>query len=122
MDVILKARGIPITDQLRRAAEHKLSKIARVEPRVLRVEVELTQERNPRIDGRHRVEVACETARRVFRAHGAGPDVDSALDQVIQHLERQISSRRGKLRDRWTRRGNRLQSPRTSPEESASSE
>jgi hypothetical protein len=51
-----------------------------------------------------------------------GPDVESALDQVTHRLERQISGHRGKLRDRWTRRGNRLQSPGTSPQEAGSSE
>ncbi len=122
MDLVLKGRGVRITDPVRRTAEHKLSKIERFEPRVVRLEVELIEERNPRIDGSHRVEVTCETARQTFRAQGSGPDVESALDQVIQRLERQISTRRGKLRDRWTRRGNRLQSPRTSPEEAGSSE
>jgi ribosomal subunit interface protein len=122
MDLIVKGRGIHITDQLRRTIEHKLAKVERLEPRVLRVEVEVIEERNPRIDGSHRVEVACETTREVFRAEGTASEVETALDQMIEHLERQITSRRGKLRRRWTRRGNRLQSPRTSPEESGSSE
>ncbi len=122
MDLVLKGRGVRITDQVRRTAEHKLAKIERLEPRLIRMEVELIEERNPRIDGHHRVEVACQAGRRRFRAQGAGPDVESALDQVIERLERQIESRRGKLRGRWTRKGNRLQSPRTSPEESGPSE
>jgi ribosomal subunit interface protein len=122
MDLVLKARGVRITDQVRRTAEHKLAKLERLEPRVVRVEVELVEERNPRMGGSHRVEVACDTARKTFRAQGVGPDVETALDQVIQRLERQISGYRGKLRDRWNRRGNRLQSPRTSPQEAGSSE
>jgi ribosome-associated translation inhibitor RaiA len=36
----------------------------------------------------------------MFRATGSGHDVDTALDQVIERLERQINSHRGKLRDR----------------------
>lgn len=122
MDVVLKGRGVQITDQVRRTTEHKLAKIARLEPRVIRLEVELIEERNPRINGHHRVEVAADTSRQTFRAEGSGPDVESALDQVMKHLERQISSHRGKLRDRWTRKSNRLQSRRTSPEEPGSSE
>jgi ribosomal subunit interface protein len=121
MELILKGRGVRVTEQIRRTAERKLAKIERFEPRVVRLKVELIEERNPRIPGT-RVEVACETARQTFRAEGEGPDVDSALDQVIQRLERQISGHRGKLRDRWTRRGNRLQSPRTSHQEAGTSE
>jgi len=122
MDLVLKGRGIRVTDQVRRTIDHKLAKIERLEPRVLRAEVELMEEHNPRIQGSHRVEVSCDTARQTFRAEGAGPDFESALDQVVDRLERQIASHRGKARDRWTRRANRLQSPRTSPDEASSSE
>ena len=100
MDVILKGRGVRITEQVRKAAEHKLSKIGRLEPRVRRLEVEIIEERNPRIDGHHRVEVTCDSVRRVFRAHGAARDINTALDQVVDRLERQISSRRGRLKNR----------------------
>ena len=100
MDLVLKGRGIRITDQMRARIEHKLARVGRLDPRVRRLEVELIGEKNPRIDGSHRVEVAADTARRVFRAQGAGHDVDSALDRVIDRLERQITSYRGRLRDR----------------------
>ena len=122
MDLVMKGRGIRITDQVRRTAEHKLARIGRLNPTVTRLQVEVTLERNPRIGASHRVEVACDTARQTFRAGAVGADVESALDQVIKRLERQITSHRGRLRDRWLRRGNRLQSPRTSSEGSGNSE
>lgn len=100
MEVIVKGRGARVTDQIRRTAEHKLAKLARFDPRVQRVEVEIIDEGNPRIGGGHRVEVACDSARTVFRAGGSGPDIESALDQAVQRLERQITGHRGKLRDR----------------------
>ncbi len=100
MDVILKGRGVRITEQVRKTAEHKLSKIGRLQPRVRRLEVEIIEERNPRIDGHHRVEVTCDSLRSVFRAHGSGRDVNTALDQVVERLERQISRQRGRLRNR----------------------
>ena len=100
MDIVLKGRGVRITDQLRKTAEHKLAKIARVDPRVLRLDVEITLERNPRIGGTHHVEVSCSSGRHIFRAEASGHAVDAALDQVVEHLERQITSYRGKLRDR----------------------
>ena len=98
LDVVLKGRGVRVTDQIRRVAEHKLGKLGRIDPRVTRLEVEIIGERNPRIDGSHRVDVTCETSRHVFRAEGSGHDVDSALDQVIRKLERQFRAYRGKLR------------------------
>jgi ribosomal subunit interface protein len=122
MELFLKGRGVRITDQIRRTTEHKLAKIGRLEPRVTRVEVELIEQLDRRSGASHRVEVAVDTSRKVFRAEGAGQDIESALDQVIGHLERQISHHRGKLRDRWTRKGNRLQSARTSPDGPGTSE
>ncbi len=116
MDLVLKARGFRITEQIRRTAEHKLGKMARLVPEATRLEVEMVEEANPRIPEGHRVEVACATPRRTFRAHGSGKDIEAAIDQVIERLERQVSSHRGKQHDRWTGRTNRLQSPRTSPE------
>ena len=100
MDLVLKGRGVRITDQIRRTTEHKLAKISRLDPRAQRIEVEVIEERNPRIDGAHKVDVAVTSSRHVFRAEGVGHGIDSALDQAVAHLERQITSYRGKLRDR----------------------
>ena len=115
MDLVVKGRGVRVGDDLRRAAERKLGKLERLHRRPARVEVEVT-EASPRIDGGHRVEAAYSTGRRTFRAEGTGRDVEAALDQVAERLERQLVSYRGKLRSRLIRGGNRLQSGRTSPE------
>lgn len=115
MELVLKARGARLTEQVRRTAEHKLGKIARLLPEATRVEVEVV-EQQARVDGGRRVEVACATPRKTYRAHGNGRDVEAAIDQVVERLEHQIAHYRGKLHDRWTGRTNRLQSPGTSPE------
>jgi putative sigma-54 modulation protein len=99
MDLIVKGRGVRVTEQVKRAAQHKLAKTARLYPRVLRLEVEIIDEGNPRIDGGHRVAIACHTARRVFRAEGSGRDVEAALDQVVERLERQMSEYKDKVRN-----------------------
>ncbi|HJP66244.1 MAG TPA: ribosome-associated translation inhibitor RaiA [Actinomycetota bacterium] len=114
MDLVLKARGVEITDGVRRAAEHKLRKIERLLPEVTRIEVELVGEPSPRVNGGHRVEVACQSPHRTFRAEAGGRDVEAAIDEVVERLEHQIARHRGKLHDRWTGRVNRLQSGRTS--------
>jgi ribosomal subunit interface protein len=100
LDLILKGRGVRITEQIRMLAEHKLSKIERLDRRAQRLEVEIFEERNPRLGGSHRVELTCDSVRYVYRAQGAGPDVNTALDQGVERLERQISSRRGRLKNR----------------------
>ncbi len=107
MEVLLKGRGVRITDAVRRRTEHKFAKLERLDPRLQSVEVELIEERNRRIDGRHRVEVACRGARRSYRAEAAAHDLEAALDEVLDRLERQIATDRGKRRNRVTRGGQR---------------
>jgi ribosomal subunit interface protein len=100
MDVVVKGRGTRITDRIRGAAEHKLARLQRMEPRVTRIQVEVIAEPNPRQGGAKRVEAALETARKTFRAHAEAPDVDSALDRLAAKLERQLRDHHGKRRSR----------------------
>ena len=116
MDVVMKGRGIRLTEQMRRAIEGKLAKLERrPRPGVLRVEVEVLGEPNPRVGLRYRVQVAAITARKTFRAEGGGPDVDSSLDQVIARIRRQISTYRSKRASRPPAKPGGLQSG-TGPE------
>jgi ribosomal subunit interface protein len=108
MDLVIKGRNGRIPDSLRRTAEHKLAKLGRIDPRVVRVEVEVLEERNPRVNGHQRVKVACHTPRRSFRATGSGEDVGAALDQVVDRLDRQLTGYRGKFRARLLAGANRL--------------
>jgi putative sigma-54 modulation protein len=100
VEVLLKGRGVRVTEQMHRMARHKMDKLPRLNPSVTRIEVEVILEHNPRIDGSHRVEVACVTPRKTFRAEAAGRDLDGALDQVIERLERQMTNYRDRMKDR----------------------
>jgi putative sigma-54 modulation protein len=100
MDLIVKGRGVRLTDAMRRTAEAKLAKLTRIDPQVTGFEVEIVLEHNPRINEGHRVEVVCLRRRGAVRASASGQDLEGALDQVIERLERQLISQKGKLRDR----------------------
>jgi ribosomal subunit interface protein len=101
MDLVLNARGEKLTDEIREAAEHKLSRLERMEPKVTRLEVEIISERNPRLGGRHRVEAAFDTPRKTYRARADATEVETALDEIVEKLERQI-------RDHHTKRRTKL--------------
>jgi ribosomal subunit interface protein len=117
VDLVVKGRGVRITDQIRRSAEVKLARLERIDQRVTWVEVVIVGDLNPRVGGSHRAEVACRRGRRAFRASGAGHDVDSALDQAMERLERQVSTYRSRLRNRLIGGRDRLQSRGTSSNE-----
>jgi len=118
VDLVLKGRGVRITEHLRREAERRLAKLERrPRPPVIRYEVEIITEGSPRVDGGHRVQMACHTARKAFRSEGAGKTIEAALDQAADRLDRQLATYRSKRESRLTGRGMRVQSAGTSPEE-----
>ena len=109
MDVLLKGRGHRITEHERQAASKKLAHLERQEPRAVRVEVEIIDQ-NPRLGGATRIEATLDIPRKTFRAHAEGPDVDTALDEVVGRLRRQVRDYADKRRSRTVRGGNRLES------------
>ena len=98
MELVLKSRGVRVTEHLRRAVERKLAKVSRLEPRAVRLELELISERNPRLHHAKRLEASLEGPRHTFRARSQGPDFNVALDELVEHLERQIRDHRGRKR------------------------
>ncbi len=103
MDLTFTGRGLPITDELREAAEHKLSRLARMEPRTTRIDLEFINEHHPTLDGLKRVEASLRIPRKTFFAHAEARDVPTALDDVAQKLERQLRDHHGKKRSRLHR-------------------
>jgi ribosomal subunit interface protein len=109
MEFTFKGRGLRITDEVREVARHKLSRLARMEPRATLLEVEVIAQRNPRLDA-FRVDGALMRPRKTFRAHGEGPDVPTAVDQLAERLERQVRDDHSRRRTRPPGRGNGLES------------
>ena len=109
MDYVFKGRGMRVTTEIREAAEHKLRRLVRMEPRATVLEVEVIAQRNPRLPP-FRVDGALTRPRKTFRAHGEGSDVPTALDQLAERLERQVRDHHGRRRIRPSSKGNGLES------------
>jgi ribosomal subunit interface protein len=110
MDLVLKGRGVKITDRVREAVEHKLTRLERMEPKVTRLEVEVISEKNPRQGGAHRVEAAFDSPRKTYRASADAKDVESALDAIADKLERQIRDNHKKKRTKLIAGASRVKS------------
>lgn len=117
MDLTYTGRGLEVTDELRQATEHKLSRAVRSEPRATRLDVEFIAEHHPGPDGTKRVEAALHVPRKTFRAEGEAADVLTALDRVAERLERQIRDEHGRRKKRSARKTDALQSARPAPED-----
>lgn len=103
MDLTFTGRGLPITDDLREGAEHRLARLDRLEPRITGIDLEFINEHHPKLDGLKRVEASLRIPRKTFFAHAEAPDALKALDDVADKLERQVRDHRGKKRSRLHR-------------------
>ncbi|HEX9774089.1 MAG TPA: ribosome-associated translation inhibitor RaiA [Actinomycetota bacterium] len=117
MRIIVSGRNMHVSSHLRDHAIHKLERVGRFGDRIQALEIEFSEEHNPRIAAKFTVEVTATTKQQVIRAHASGPDAMSAVDLVEDKLEAQVN----KLRSRFTRRGSRTKHPKM-PESPASSE
>jgi ribosomal subunit interface protein len=111
MELTFTGRGVSITDDIREAAHHKLDRLERIEPRLTRIDLEISSEHHPTVDGVKRVEAALRVPRKTFRAEVEAPDVPAGLDGVAEKLERQLRDHHGRRRSRFLRRRRSLKVP-----------
>ncbi|SCE68771.1 ribosome hibernation-promoting factor, HPF/YfiA family [Micromonospora chokoriensis] len=106
MDIVVKGRNVEVPDHYRVHVAEKLAKIERYDHKLIRVDVELFHERNPRqADHCQRVEITCVSRGPVIRAEACTNDFYSALDAAIAKLDtrlRRAADRRRVHRGRQT--------------------
>ena len=91
MDVVVKGRHCEVTDRFRQHATEKVGKIERLDQKVIRIDVELSKESNPRqSDVAERVELTVRSRGPVIRAEAAAQDFYSALDIACGKLETRL--------------------------------
>jgi ribosomal subunit interface protein len=91
MDIVFKGRHTDVLERFRVHAASKLAKIEKLDHKAMRVDVEVTTERNPRQSGRkERVELTITTRGPAIRAEAAAEDRFSALDLALAKLESRL--------------------------------
>ena len=99
MDVVVKSRHCSVPDQFRAYVDEKITRLEKLDDRVIRVEVEVSAERNKRQhDQACRVEITLRTKGPVVRAEAAAEDkapaFDMALDRLMAQLRRAADRKR----------------------------
>jgi putative sigma-54 modulation protein len=97
MNLILSGRGVDLDDSLRKYATEKLTRVQRLFDRIIKMEVHLDHERNPRVKDPDRVEVTVKTSTQTLRVHGEGIDHFAAIDVASDRLEAQLRRVKGRL-------------------------
>ncbi|MDR8414253.1 ribosome-associated translation inhibitor RaiA [Nonomuraea sp. 3-1Str] len=98
MDIIVKGRHTGVSDRFRDQVTTKLARIERLDSKLIRVDVEVSKERNPRLAAqRERVELTIHSRGPAIRAEASADDRFSALDIALDKLEgrlRRLADRR----------------------------
>ncbi|MDG4784870.1 ribosome-associated translation inhibitor RaiA [Micromonospora sp. WMMD1102] len=91
MDLVVKGRNVEVPDHYRVHVAEKLAKIERYDHKLIRIDVELFHERNPRqSDHCQRIEITCISRGPVVRAEACAKDFYSALDAAISKLDTRL--------------------------------
>lgn len=116
MQIDIKGRNVPVSDDLRRHAERRLGKISRQVSPLARLELEIFAERNPRVADSQVAEATLYLKGITLRAHDASPDMLHSLNLVVEELSRQVKRHRDKRRKR--REAHAAAAARTAPRSS----
>jgi ribosomal subunit interface protein len=91
VDIVVKGRNVEVPDHYRQHVSEKLTKVERYDGKLIRVDVELFHERNPRqADNCQRVEITCYSRGPVVRAEATAGDFYSALDCAVGKIDRRL--------------------------------
>jgi putative sigma-54 modulation protein len=100
MQIEVKGRNCPVTDELRERTEKRLTKVAKQVSDLARVEVELYEERNPANPEAYVAEVTLHLKGVTLRAKEATRDMDHSVNLAAEELARQVKKHREKRRKR----------------------
>jgi ribosomal subunit interface protein len=91
VDIVFKGRRTGVPERFRQQASVKLSKIEKLDQKLIRIDVEISLERNPRQAGRReRVELTITHRGPAIRAEAAADDRYAALDLAVAKLESRL--------------------------------
>lgn len=124
MEIVVRGRHIEVSDRFREHVAQKLAKIERYDGKCHRVDVEVSQESNPRLaDHAVRVEITCHGKGPVIRAEAAADEKHAALDiaygRLVERLRRAADRRHDHHRSEGRALVERMHAAAVSPVPSA---
>ena len=117
MQIEVKGRNTPVTDELREHVEKRFTKVGKQVSEFARLEIEVYEERNPAIADNQVAEATLALKGVTLRAQDRARDLRHAINLCEEELSRQVKRHREKRRGRRRsarRRFGRLRSRRAS--------
>jgi ribosomal subunit interface protein len=91
VDIVVRGRNVEVPDHYRQHVAEKLARVERYDNRIIRADVELLHEKNPRqSEICQRVEITCRVRGPVVRVEACAADFYKALDLAVERLARKF--------------------------------
>jgi putative sigma-54 modulation protein len=100
MRIEIKGRNVPVGDELRERIEKRFQKIARQVSDLAAAEVELSEERNPRVPESQVAEITLYLKGVTLRTRSASANMVKSVNEACDDLARQVKRHRDKRRRR----------------------
>ncbi|MCW2698322.1 MAG: Ribosome hibernation promoting factor [Modestobacter sp.] len=91
MEIVVRGRNVEVPEHFRQHVEDKVGQLERFDGKLIRIDVELLHEKNPRqSDHCQRVEITLRGKGPVARAEAGAPDFYAALELASSKLENRL--------------------------------
>ncbi len=104
MRIDIRGVNLEVTDELREAVIQRFQRVGKQVSDLATLEVELREEKNPRITDRMVAEATLRLKGVTLRAREASPDMLHSIHEMAEDIRRQVKKHRDKRRKRETTR------------------
>jgi putative sigma-54 modulation protein len=100
----VRGKNVEVTDEVRAAVIQRFARVGKQVSELATLDVELCEERNPRITDRMVAEATLGLKVVTLRAKEASPDMLHSIHELAEDIRRQVKKHRDKRRKRQTTR------------------
>lgn len=100
MRIEVRGRNTEVTPELEEAIRKRFKRVARQVSELATLDVELFEEKNPRITDKYVVEVTLRVKGKTIRAHEATPEMIHSIHEAAEDVRRQVKKDREMRRSR----------------------
>jgi len=112
VEIVVTSRNIDVSDHYRLHITQKLARLERYDSHMIRYDVELDHENNPRQSkASQRVAILGHGKGRTVRAEARGPDFHAVLDAAVAKLEARLRRHHDRGREHHDRHQQRASAP-----------
>jgi putative sigma-54 modulation protein len=104
MRIEVRGKNVEVTDELREALTQRFARVGKQVSELAILEIELSEEKNPRIADRMVAEATLGLKGVTLRAKEATPDMLHSIHELAEDIRRQVKKHRDKRRKRQTTR------------------